>query len=91
MLMSHYSATPWLLATGIVSLKHCQVTRTALELAPFLLPNFSTTPMRGHLYLNIFNAHSPTSARWVISSTTVEFMTRRSRILYLDHYTTAAT
>ncbi|GFU37252.1 hypothetical protein TNCV_4272521 [Trichonephila clavipes] len=52
-LMQHYKAARELLVTGLVILKHGQVTRTALELSP-PSPNYHIAPT-GYLSLDRFN------------------------------------
>ncbi|GFV93785.1 hypothetical protein TNCV_366841 [Trichonephila clavipes] len=77
-----HSLTRELLVMELVILKHGQVTKTKLELAPSS-PNYYTTPMKGRLSLDKINV------QWVLlhgfSGTRLEFMILSSRVRDIDH------
>ncbi|GFX87994.1 uncharacterized protein TNCV_4374581 [Trichonephila clavipes] len=82
-LMSYYSATRGLLATGLIILNHGQGTRMTPELGPPLL---TPTPHQREdvSALDRFSMHRPPTWR-VFRGTRLELVTRCLRVRYLDH------
>ncbi|GFW00713.1 hypothetical protein TNCV_2304861 [Trichonephila clavipes] len=67
----------------LVILSHGQVTRTTPELA-HPSANFPASSPGGHLRLDRFNVHRPSTRQGLQAGTGLEIITRQPRVRYLD-------